>query len=120
MRDEKEQALLQAARQKLDDLEHDLDPSIAARLRGVRRQALSTGDHKRYWWQRRQAWMPLGTLATGFAVFAIAAIVWLSVPTATLVPPVMEDLELLAAQDNIEFYGDLEFYYWLATINDAG
>lgn len=119
MSEDKDQALLQRARQDLDELEAKLDGRIRARLRAVRRQALAVGD-RRQRWQRPQRWMPLGALATGVAVLAVAALVWLSLPSAQVPPLGMEDLELLAAQENIDFYGDLDFYYWLTTMKDAG
>ncbi len=119
MSEDEDQVLLQQARQDLDELALQLDGRISARLRAARRHALAGGD-RRHRWQRTPGWMPLGALASGVAMLAVAALVWLSLPSTQVSPLGMEDLELLAAQDSIDFYDELDFYYWLATIKDAG
>ena len=49
----------------------------------------------------------------------VAILMWFTVPTS-LPPTDIEDLELLAAHEGIEFYSDLDFYDWLATQSNAG
>ncbi len=118
MSEDRDRAFLQTARQDLDEFERNLDDRIRAKLRAARRHALADSD-RRQRWQRPPGWIPLGALATGVVMLTVAALVWLSLPSTP--PPLgMEDLELLAAQDNIDFYDDLDFYYWLTTMNDAG
>ena len=38
--------------------------------------------------------------------------IYMNQPNGTLPP--LEDIDLLAAEDNLEFYDGLEFYAWLA------
>ncbi|MFQ5935047.1 MAG: hypothetical protein ACE5LB_01375 [Acidiferrobacterales bacterium] len=118
MTENKDQALVEAAKQTLDEAERGLGPGVRTRLRAAREQALAAGGLGR-WWQRPQGWLPLGAMATAVTVLAIAAVMWLSLPRATVPELGVEDIDLLAAQDSIDFYSDLDFYYWLATMNDA-
>lgn len=114
-----EKAFVETVKRALDELERDLDSTTLARLRAVRQRALANYKDSR-WWRTPTGWVPAGALAAALAGVAIAAFMWLSVPPSGLPPTGIEDLELLAAQDSIEFYADLDFYYWLTTHSDAG
>jgi hypothetical protein len=59
------------------------------------------------------------TAVAELTVLALASVMWFTAPAPELPPTEVEDLELLAAQDNLDFYADLDFYYWLTTSNDA-
>ena len=52
------------------------------------------------------------------AVAVLAVFLWWHEPAGHLPP--MEDLELLAAPESVEFYAELDFYLWLSDLPDAG
>lgn len=114
-----EEAFVDSVKRRLSELEQGLDAATLARLRAARQKALAY-QQDRSWWRAPASWVPAGALAAAAAGVAIATFLWLSAPLSTLPPTDMEDLELLAAEDSIEFYTDLDFYHWLTTHSDAG
>ncbi len=113
-----EKRFLDSTKRVLDDAERRLDSATVARLRAARRTTLANHKH-RHTWRAPVAWLPAGAFAAALTVVAIATLMWLSMPPAGLPPTDMEDLELLAAEDSLEFYADLDFYRWLAIDSDA-
>lgn len=111
-----DQAFTKAAKRSLDQAADNLDPGTVARLHAARKRALAAHGQPRKPWIN--VWVPAGALAAGIAVM-LAILVWFTVPS-NLPPTDIEDLELLAAHEDIEFYSDLDFYDWLATQSDAG
>lgn len=107
--DERNPTLLAKAKAVLDRQVQDLDPRMAARLQAARRQALEAGP--------QPGWMPW--LATsGFATaIVLITVLWWKQPQPQPPLPAMEEFELLASAEGLEFYDDLELYVWLA---DAG
>ncbi len=121
--------LLNWVRTTLDRATEELDPATLARLRAARRQALA---------QRRTAVAaaavrqpsrrPRRFVMTAGALAAAAATVLLAVGVGLWFGPLrpgngslgLEDIELLAARENPEFFADLEFYRWLAEGDHAG
>jgi len=115
---------LDTVRQALEEDAQDLDREVAARLRTTRRQALSAGRRptgaRRFW--------PLRLPGTVAAMTAAAAVILiLSVSTTDRLSrfpgpgPSPAEVDILASQDSLELYEDLEFYLWLAAErNDAG
>lgn len=105
----------QRIRAKLDaDLE-TLDPVIAQRLQRARRQALSAA---------RPASTPFWQPAIGFAVAALLVLTVAIRPgmqPETPSPAALTDLELIAADDSLQLFEELDFYEWLAESDlDAG
>lgn len=99
------------ARRELDGLAHDLDELTVARLRAARRRAL---DRPRAW-----SWGWNGVAAAGLATAALAVVLvaghlWLNQTPAPLVVVGLEDLEMLSAREQPEFFSELDFYDWLA------
>ncbi len=93
----------------LDDLAEGLSSRDQIRLAQARKAALAgkpAGSVRRWW-------LPVGGLVTA-AVMGLALTLWM--PPAGNNPgvPVMEDLELLAAAEEVDFYDELDFYLWLA------
>lgn len=107
--DERDQALLAKAKAVLDRQVRDLDPHTAARLQAARRAALEASP--------RPGWAPW-LAASGFAAaIVLATVLWWRQPPPQPPLPAMEELDLLASAEGLEFYDDLEMYVWLA---DAG
>ncbi|MEK6550777.1 MAG: hypothetical protein AABZ50_03970 [Pseudomonadota bacterium] len=89
------------------------DELTRARLKAARLRAL---DHYR----PGRGWRPLWAWSAGLSAAAmvmtgvVAGWLWFASPSAPQ-PHSIDDLELLAAQDNPEFYRELDFYQWLAS-----
>lgn len=89
------------------------DELTRARLKAARLRAL---DHYR----PGRGWRPLWVWSAGLSAAAmamtgiVAGWLWFASPAAPH-PGGIDDLELLAAQDNPEFYRELDFYQWLAS-----
>ena len=122
MTDRKEKHFLDQARRILQVAEEDLDAATLARLRVARARALDSvtpRDHAR---TRRPAWLlPVGGFAAAGVVLAVAGMLWFTTPSGNGTSLAdIENLDLLTAVDNPEFYADLDFYRWLASQNNAG
>ncbi len=92
-----------------------LDDATRARLRAVRLRALDALD------ERRRSAARFGVPAAA-AVAAAAIVTTLSIPRWSAEPPPdpiaslgLEDLDILAASEDLELYEQLEFYRWLET-----
>lgn len=114
---------MQEQDQKLADkvtaaLDEKLQSTDARTLQGInlaRRTALA-GQRKKA--PGRSWWLPLGS-ATAVACSVLVVVSLLSRPDSGEV--VLHDelpLELLASQDELEFYEDLDFYLWLERQDD--
>ena len=89
------------------------DEFTRARLKAARLRAL---DHYRpgRGWSATRIWS-LGLSASAMVmVGVVAGWLWFASPLAPQ-PGGIDDIELLAAQDNPEFYRELDFYQWLAS-----
>lgn len=94
--------------ERLRDLMRDrnLDPEIENRLAKARATAMLEFDSKRRDWRLPAA----GVAATA----VIAALIWTGRPiTQAPAADEIEDLDLLMAEESLEFFEELEFYEWL-------
>ena len=112
--DEKDQALVNAAKAAFKRQVEELDPRTTMKLQAARRRALDATP--------TFGWMPW-MVASGFAaasVALLAGVMWFSQPVVR--PPVSdpEEFELVTADDSLEFYDELEFYRWLAERDQTG
>ena len=110
--DERERKFIANAKSVLDKSVKNLDAQVRSRLRHARNRALEARPS-------HTAWVLAGGLAAA-SVAALAVTLWLVEPGVVEPIPDVQDLELLTAADNLEFYGDLEFYRWLADQDRAG
>jgi ferric-dicitrate binding protein FerR (iron transport regulator) len=110
-----ERDLLQAASRLHRQAEQQLDQLTVARLRAARKRALDASPRPRF------AWLLSGGLATAAVAAAVAGMVWFQLPSDSLAPvePVVADVDILTTAESPEFYGELEFYDWLASKADA-
>lgn len=114
---ESEQKFLKEAKRALDEMEHNLDAGILGRLRVARREAVGQAGSK----SALPGWLlPLGGFTAAGIALAVAGLLWLSAPRHPLMPADAGDMELLSAQENPDFFTELEFYEWLETHGNAG
>jgi hypothetical protein len=107
--DERDDAIAARARAYLDRTSDELDPRSLARLRAARMRALDDLTAPRELWPRRAA-------LAGGALAVLVALSWWGRGTQRrdLIGEAFEDLEILAAVDDLELYDDdPEFYRWL-------
>jgi hypothetical protein len=105
--DERDRALMAAARAELEQSTDSLDARTRARLRGARARALGAARPS-----RPPAWLPAAVAALVIVVVVAA----LSVQAPT---PTDEPLDLMSTlDDSYELYENLEFYEWLETQTD--
>lgn len=104
--------LLKNMKQELDRSCAALDGHTVSRLNAMRHKALDQKLRK-----RSPMLLPFGGLVTASAlVFTITLFPGPGSVTDTApANSALEDIEILAAGENIEFYEDYEFYQWLAT-----
>ena len=106
---DRDEALLAAVRQQLDQSCAALDGHTISRLHSMRVAAVS----KRR--SRLSAWMmPFGGLVTACALVVAVNVGWNLRKTDAGAPAAMEDMEILAGNEALDLYADYEFYQWLA------
>jgi hypothetical protein len=107
---DKEKQFIDNVKKALDLGAENLDPGTQAKLTRMRHKALDAGERKGF--DIRQ-WFTLPVVGWATAcVLALGLTIYMKQPNGTLPP--LEDIDLLAAEDNLEFYDGLEFYAWLA------
>lgn len=105
---DKQEQFQAAAKKQLDQGLEQLDEGTLRGLRQARLQALETSGGVSRW----QAWAPGMAVAS---VVVIAATLWLAVPDPQLLSaPGFDELDLMVDSQSLEFYEDVDFYYWLA------
>lgn len=93
--------------QHLDDDLEQLDQETLQRLQQARFQALDA--------VKQSAWRTDWSVGVAFASVAVIAVaVWLTVPDPQLNTPSFDDMALMVDSQTLEFYEDVDFYYWLA------
>jgi len=113
---EKDHAFLETAKYLLDEGLEQIDPKIRSRLREGRHQAIQSLQPVK----RPIAWMwPAAGIAVACSA-VLAFFLFLKDPGSKALVSSMDDIELLASSEPIEFYDDLEFYGWLAEHEEAG
>lgn len=108
--DERDDAIASRVRAHLERTSHELDARSRAQLRAAREQALDAAPAPREVWPRRAVLAGAGALAV-----LVALMRWRrESPPRDPFGESLEDLDILAAADDLELYDDdPEFYRWL-------
>ncbi len=118
-----EDGLIMAVKVGLDDSVMDLEQGIVASLERTRKSALNRINNLSSpagIWQPMTARLKLPRIAIPTGAFAAAcvlmtmAVVFYQIPPQTDNDLAEAEVLLFASGDEIELYGDLEFYLWLA------
>lgn len=104
---DKDQAFLHNARHLLDESVDAIDEGTSSRLRQIRHQALNNKPETRSWFASYSAF------AATAAVLVLTVTVWLTQAPTMNDELVLEDIPLLTASEELDFYQELEFYNWL-------
>lgn len=118
-----EKDFLQQTRKLLDDSADSLDAATLSRLNQARHKAL---QHHASGHRSRLLFSPVGTvtLMAGFAVAAIAVVLWTVVPQQLEQQRMArlqqyEDMEMLLSGADLELLEDMEFISWLVDEDTA-
>ena len=111
--DKREEEFLKRVKETLDDGADRLDPVTLVRLKSGRMRALEKANQGGWRFSDMPRWVTAGGLAT-VTVAVVAVSLWLAVPRRNTVRAHPEDAEIVASQEQLELYDDLEFYRWLA------
>lgn len=114
-----ESVFVDKVRRTLDDSAENLDARTLSQLTQARHRALEELESKPSLLQR-PFWLSLAGLVTATAVVFLAIFLARD-PSGPEYYSVIEDVEILVASENPEFFADMEFYAWLAEeMDDAG
>ncbi|MDN5863459.1 MAG: hypothetical protein L0H19_08415 [Salinisphaera sp.] len=107
MNDEQDREFAGFARTRLEHSVDEVDELTRARLAAMRARALEQagGQPSRLW----MAWVPAGAVALA----AVAALSWLLATQSVATLPGDAPVSVLTAQEDLDFYRDLDFYLWL-------
>jgi len=118
--DETEQKLLDGLKGALDASCDRLDANTLVRLRAGRLRALELAGSRNSLFSRRPHWLTAGGLATT-ALLVVMVTGWFVASRQSRSAQQLEDLEIMAAQEQLDLYADLDFYRWLpAEARDGG
>jgi hypothetical protein len=114
-----EEAFVARLRELLEDSTTTLDAGTRDRLAHLRRAALDAGLAREKTaprlWRRWPVWAAVATATIVAAVHFSAP----RPPNELAAVRAVEDLEIIAAADGLEFFEQLEFYTWLADEENA-
>lgn len=118
MNDEQENALVAAAKQRLDQATDDLDNATLSRLQQARKHALARRESRASWIFRP---LPMAGACGSVLTAAALAILVVLHPSGQeeIENNLVADLGIITAEESVEFFEDIEFYQWLSTIDDA-
>ncbi|MDH5762235.1 MAG: hypothetical protein OEZ51_04580 [Nitrospinota bacterium] len=108
---EKEKQFIDNVKKALDLDAQKLDAGTQSKLNRIRQKALDAGERKSFD-IRRWFTLPVAGWAATACLIVLGLTLYMKPSNGTLPP--LEDIDLLAAEDNLEFYDSLEFYAWLA------
>jgi hypothetical protein len=94
--------------QVLDEQVEQLDKDTLSRLRQARLRAVESTERGSFF----QYWKPVTVFAMSM-ILTVSLIMWPQQSDVNDLSSVTDDLDLLVAEDNLQFYDELEFYQWL-------
>ena len=102
----------------LDQRVSDIDSQTISALRAIRHKALSESARQQWFFSFLLKPKPLVTSLCFALVLSLSLNIYMDPKTTPT--PALEDIPLLTAKDDIEFYNDLDFYQWLDVHNSNG
>lgn len=100
-----DEALLASIRQELDRSCSALDGYTLSRLHRIRSEAVARRRSR-----LQTLLLPFGGLVTASALVVAISLNWGAGPQ----PSSLEDIEILADSEALDFYSEYEFYQWMA------
>lgn len=116
--EERDKRLVEMVKEHLDAGVDALDDRMVARLRAARLKAVESAEGRRGWF-RFLRWVAVGGLTTAAAA-VLAVGLWVTERPGESSVATADDIEIVAAQEQMQFYEDIEFYRWLAAQENGG
>lgn len=110
---ERNETFIRSVVSGLDKESDRLPPAVVRRLHDARLRALEAPQAGWFRFRIVPRWVTAGGLAT-VAVLVAAVSIWLGGNHNGLQVKNPDELEIAAAQEQLELYEDLDFYRWLA------
>ena len=110
--DERKQKLLAGLKGVLDQSCERIDANTLTRLKAGRLRAVELAGSRYSLFFRRPHWLTAGGLATA-ALLMVMVTGWFVASRQSRPAQQLEDLEIMAAQEQLDLYADLDFYRWL-------
>ena len=110
--DESKQNRLVGLKGALDESCERLDANTLTQLKAGRLRALELAERRNSLFSRRPHWLTAGGLATT-ALLVVMVTGWFVASRQSRPAQQLDDLEIMAAQEQLELYADLDFYRWL-------
>jgi hypothetical protein len=114
--EEQENVFLKKVKKELDAAADDMDALTLARLRSFRMRALDEAEQRKGFRFVIPPWMTASGVAT-LCAMVVAVSIWFTT-RQNLPTNHPEDVEILAAQEQLDLYKDLDFYSWLASTDN--
>jgi len=116
--EDRDERMIEVVKGHLDAGIDALDDWTTARLRDIRLRAVEAaeGKRERFGFPR---WFAVGGLATA-AVAVLVVGLWMTDRPRESTVATVDDIEIVASQEQMQLYEDLEFYRWLATQENDG
>ncbi|HTP67017.1 MAG TPA: DUF3619 family protein [Geobacteraceae bacterium] len=108
-----EREVAEKVRKALDRSVADLDGRTVEGLRRARMAAVAAAETEKPPWFAVHRWLTAGGVAA-FAVLVVAVSLWFVVPGRNQTVAQVEDMDILASNEHMEIYEDMDFYQWLA------
>lgn len=110
---EDDHSFIKKIKQELDEGTERLPAGIQSRLTRMRHEALEAGERQGF--LARFTGLNPALRWPGLVTASVAVLaVFLYFQTPGGIQPNLEDIDLLASEDQLELYEELEFYAWLA------
>lgn len=111
--EDREREIAERARQLFTESVQSVDGQTRSKLAQARARAVEAASQRRNrWWFAPSSLVPIG----GVAAAALAvALIWqgAEIPSATMQPAVISDLDLLLEGEDLDLLEELDFYAWL-------
>jgi len=107
-----EKEFTEKVRKTLDTSIEGLEPGIQSRLNRMRNEALEKAAGKKRPFQFLFSKPVAGLVAA--SILLLITTLYLKGPSQTTPVNPIEDIEILSSTDNIDFYENLDFFFWLA------
>jgi len=110
-----EKDFLNKLKKQLDEQSEQLDATTLSKLNRSRQAALAQASPQTS--RMKQNWLPASGLAA--AVLLTSVFLFRSEEIVTNSNQSMDDIEIIAASDNLDLYEQLDFYLWLLEENNS-
>ena len=114
--EERESRFLENVRSGLDSETQNLDLNTTTRLQRIRYSALEELESSPGRW-RKLFRLPVLAVATGIIIVFVTTMT-LKSPATLKDAQALTDLDILASEETLDMFADMEFYFWLAETDD--